>query len=389
MVLFDPVYKELSDEKLLGWQSAAVSALWKSRTRKFKVQSSGNRSEDMRKFTPEDTKYFKFYKDVLPLYAPDLYVRSRSEELFIDVGSAPGGLSKFLTMECGWRGYAFSLAPSEGGLEMKYSNPSKLHFSLANMTKENEWKRVVDLCRKQGFQNVHYVNIGVVVDFGQVDADGGGNAEMCCRSIGASISQFLILVESLKEGGSAMWIHSISHLDTLFFFMGHIVECFDHVRFLNTLSPARSPIYIIMRGFRKGSPAVRRFRETLLRDNGTITLETIEKWQVYDFSVIEDIMKTYPTITEDMQAIWTQKKDCLKETRLMAERRFKDIASSESLECKTSGTECRTPPTAAVEQKGKATSAAGVCSISSAETVSAGTSLLTVPKTFGPPSRRK
>ena len=395
MAVFDPVYRELSDEKLLGWQSEAVSALWKSRTRKFKVQASGDRAQDAKKFTPEDTKYFKFYQDVLPLYAPDLYVHTGVEETFIDVGAAPGGLSKFLTTVCGWRGYAFSLAPAEGGLEMKYSDKRRVQFSLANMTKENEWRRVVELCTKAGLIDVHYVNIGVVVDFGQVDADGGGNAEMCCRSIYASVSQFLILVHSLQEGGSAMWIHSISHLDSLFFFLQHIVECFDSVRILNTLAPARSPVYIIMRGFRKGSPAVSAFRETLLRDNGTVTIDSIPKWQVHDFAHIERIMNQHPTITADIHAIWNQKRDCLKQNRLFAEKRFGQPAGGPELNtAMVSG--AMYAPTLAMggaehyeRRGGERATAAGVCSMGSAETVTAATGLLTLPKTFGRPERKK
>ena len=409
MVTFDPVYKELSDEKLLGWQSNAVSALWKSRTRKFKVQASGNRAEDSKKFTPEDSKYFKFYKDVLHLYADDLFVNSGKKERFIDIGSAPGGLSKFLTTICGWKGYAFSLSPSEGGLEMKYYNPANLRFSLANMTRENEWRRVLALCEKEGFQDVHFVNVGVVVDYGQVDADGGGNAEMACRSISSSISQLQIVINSLKEGGSAMWIHSISHLDTLFFFLEHIVDCFDSVRLLNTLAPARSPIYVIMRGFRKGSPAVSVFEEELRRDNGTVTVETIPKWQISDFAIIERIMRNHKSITEDIHSIWNQKRECLKETRLFAEKRFNECgnddgkfnSSSAASTCLTvlSGAEQRLAPSLVDEIRGSDkrnggqtsnTSAAGVCAISANETVkSTGGSLLSVPKTFGPPSRKK
>ena len=215
----------------------------------------------MKRFTPDETKYFKFYVDVLHTYAPQLFRNSGKEELFVDVGAAPGGLCKYLITEFGWKGYAFSLSPAESGLEMKYTNPKSLRFSMANMTKENEWRRVLTMCQKAGFSDVHFVNVGVVVDFGQVDADGGGNSEMTCRSIFASISQLLIVMNSLKDGGSAMWIHSLSHIDTLFFFLEHLVECFDSVRILNTLAPARSPVYIIMEGFKKNTKAVETFED--------------------------------------------------------------------------------------------------------------------------------
>lgn len=382
MVSFDPVYKELSDEKLLGWQSTAVSALWKSRTRKFKVQSSGVRAEDSKKFTPDESKYYKFYTDVLRIYAPDLFVNSGTCEKFIDIGSAPGGMSKFLITTCNWRGYAFSLSPSEGGLEMKYYNPSRLLFSLANMAKEDEWKRVLSLCQKEGFQDVHFVNTGVVVDFGQVDADGGGNDEMACRSISSSISQLLIVLHSLKNNGSAMWIHSLSHLDTFFFFIQYLVKCFESVRILNTLSPSRSPVYVILRGFKKNSKAVAEFKQVLSKNGGVVTnAANIPDWQLSDFSVIEDIFEKYPTVKHDVQAVWGQKRDCLRETRLFAEKRFVDPE-------KTITTELANP--AQNKSRTQTTASTDLCSIATSEQEMPGTaaSLMSLPTSFGPPRRK-
>ena len=398
MAQWDPVYKDLAEEKLLGWQSEAVSALWQSRTRKFKNLSTGNRAADMKKFTPDETKYFKFYVDVLHTYAPDLFRNSGREELFIDVGAAPGGLSKYLITECGWRGYAFSLSPAESGLEMKYTNPKSLRFSMANMTKENEWRRVLTMCQKAGFSDVHFVNVGVVVDFGQVDADGGGNSEMTCRSIFASISQLLIVLNSLKDGGSAMWIHSLSHLDTLFFFLDHLVKCFKSVRILNTLAPARSPVYIIMEGFRKDTNEVEDFEKVLLRDNGTVSPESIPKWQIKDFDIIQRIMSEHKNIRDDIHHIWNQKRECLKETRLFAERRFKDAEPKFDSRnfALISGRE-RQPQTDAdntlkeaelASTKLPTNTAATVCAVGEAESTSKPTTLLTTPRTFGPPRRK-
>ena len=403
MAVFDPIYKELSDEKLAGWQSEAVGALWKSRTRKFKVQSSGNRAEDSRKFTPEDTKYYKFYCDVLSQYAPGLFVNTGNNEKFIDIGSAPGGLSRFLNTVCGWKGYAFSLSPAEGGLQMKYSNPSKLSFSMANMTKENEWKRVVDLASKAGYKNVEFVNMGVVVDYGQVESDNGDSALMACRAIHASVSQFLILLHTLKDGGSAMWIHSLSHLDSLFFFIQYAVKCFESVRLLNTLAPARSPVYIILRGFKKHSKEASDFKEKLLTDGGLVTIDTIPKWQVCNFDVIKDVMESYPVVRSDIHAIWNQKRDCLRQTRLFAEKRFASdkahfVDSDAAATCLSviSGAEATLPAplvSESIEFKERKSharpTASGVCSVSSSEAGDAPTNLLQVPKTFGPPGRRK
>lgn len=371
MVTLDLIYKQLADEKQLGWQSAAVSALWKSRTRKFKVQSSGNRAEDSKKFTPEEGKYFKFYSDMLPQFAPPGLFEKNSHYRFIDIGAAPGGMSKYLIQNFDWKGYAFSLSPAESGLEMKYSNPSSLLFSMSNQTRENEWSRVLALCKKEGFENVHFVNTGVVVDFGQVDADGGGSAEMTCRAISSSISQMLIILKSLKNGGAAMWIHSLSHIDTFFFFMQHILACFESVRVLNTLSPARSPVYVIMSGYRKNSPAATTFEKVLLRNNGTVSVDTVRMWQVSDFKEVERTLVENPTLRADLQSIWNQKRQCLRETRLFAEKKFSDEDSKS-----------HTAPPPQID------ASEGICGVSLKESVKTQGSLLTIPKTFGPPPRK-
>ena len=374
-----------------------MSALWQSRTRKFKTLSTGNRAADMKRFTPDETKYFKFYVDVLHTYAPQLFRNSGKEELFVDVGAAPGGLCKYLITEFGWKGYAFSLSPAESGLEMKYTHPKSLRFSMANMTKENEWRRVLTMCQKAGFSDVHFVNVGVVVDFGQVDADGGGNNEMTCRSIFASISQLLIVMNSLKEGGSAMWIHSLSHIDTLFFFLEHLVECFDSVRILNTLAPARSPVYIIMEGFKKNTKAVETFEKVLLRDNATVTTDTIPKWQVQDFNVIQRIMDTHANIRDDIHKIWNQKRECLRETRLSAERRFREtdpkfdsknfaLLSGQERAPKLSEHGRSEEDKLAAQETSNV--AATVCGVSEHESNISSTSLLKTPRVFGPPGRK-
>jgi hypothetical protein len=403
MAMFDPVYKALSDEKLAGWQSEAVSALWKSRTRKFKVQSSGNRAEDSKKFTPEDSKYFKFYCDVLSHYAPGLFVNTGMDEKFIDIGSAPGGLSRFLNTTCGWSGYAFSLAPAEGGLQMKYSNRQMLKFSMSNMTKEGEWKRVVELTKQAGFSDVGFVNMGVVVDYGQVESDNGDNAVMACRAIHSSVSQFLILLSTLKDGGSGMWIHSLSHLDSLFFFLQHAVECFESVRMLNTLAPARSPVYVILRGFKKNSAAAKKFKEALLRNDGVVSVETISKWQIPDFRIIQDVMEKNAVVTADIHAIWNQKADCLRQTRLFAEKRFSsdkvNFADSDAgATCLSviSGAEATLPASLVAEgnefkdrRPVSRPTAATVCSVGTSEISASSSSLLEMPKTFGPSGGRR
>lgn len=169
-----------------------------------------------------------------------------------------------------------------------------------------------------------------------------------------------------------MWIHSLSHLDTLFFFLQFIIPCFESVRVLNTLAPARSPVYIIMAGFKRNSAAAKTFEETLLRNNGTVSVPTVPMWQISDFKQVEKIMNENPSLKKDLQAIWNQKKECLRETRLFAEKKFQDDKSV---------------PLVQTDETGERKTAA-VCGVSNKESVEPRGSLLTIPKSFGPPPRK-
>jgi hypothetical protein len=148
---------------------------------------------------------------------------------------------------------------------------------------------------------------------------------------------------------------------------------------------------------------VAEFETVLLRDDGTVTTETIPRWQITDFGIIERIMSKFENIKIDLHSIWNQKKDCLRETRLFAEKKFAESGQDDAkfnqlsnpLLTVLSGAEARLAPTLADQLRGQSAAPTGQSSVFSvgkaeeSETKAEINELLSVPKVFGPPSRRK
>jgi hypothetical protein len=348
----DAVYQEIAAEKVLGWKSEALNLLWASRKKSFQSGraglSSASQEESRKRFTPEEKKYYAFYISALPREAPSVFVRS--PRLFVDIGCAPGGLSKFFTVNLNWRGFGFSLPPAEGGLDMRFQNPLALKFAHMNMADVDVWQRVVEVVHdsvnvardffpdpklssrlaRLGRGLVDFINLGVVVDIGQVEQDtGAGSADLTVRSIHVSRNQMLVLLRLLKQGGDAMWIHSLSHVDTFFFFMDYLVDMFESVKVINTLVPSRSPVYVILSKFRGLDHArATQFQHKLL--NTPVRYEKPDDWQCSAFSVVERVMAV-PGVGESVRNVWRDKAQKLRATRELAEQRLIACAGNKDL----------------------------------------------------------
>jgi hypothetical protein len=410
----DSTYQFLAAEKVLGWKSEALNLLWNSRKKSFQyVRSSSSQEESRKKFTPEEKKYYQFYVNNLPSEAPSVFRRHSTTGLpylFVDIGCAPGGLSKFFTTDLGWKGFGFSLAPAEGGLEMRYSNADSLRFNLANMADVDIWQQVVmkvttglkdtafipkqsragrknsgnvdsntraatiDIIgtidtmtdinetgparegsdsdsgwiqctssRSHAYQTlteadrpvafsevgkVNFVNLGVVVDIGQVEQDtGAGSADLTVRSLHVSKNQMMILLKLLKQGGDAMWIHSLSHVDTFFFWMDYLVDMFEAVKVINTLVPSRSPVYVVLRGFR-GAHHPRSIELERKLFNTVVRYEKPEDWQCVEYAVIEKVMMS---VGESVRKVWREKGDKLKNVRELAGEKLKECGGDKDM----------------------------------------------------------
>lgn len=116
-----------------------------------------------------------------------------------------------------------------------------------------------------------------------------------------------------------MWIHSISHVDTFFFFLDYLVDCFSKITIFNTLVPSRSPVYVLLEGFKPSHPRARELDAYLV--NTPIRYDHPEDWQVKDWAVVERVMENQ-WVRESIHQVWNDKLDKLRETRVAAEERF-------------------------------------------------------------------
>ncbi|KAF4660902.1 hypothetical protein FOL47_006912 [Perkinsus chesapeaki] len=328
----DPEFRDLCDEKELGWQSRAVTLLWERRKKNFQDQELGSEKATRVRFTPEEKKYFEFYRGRLPHMCPEVFVKlppaSGDIKSFVDIGSAPGGMSKFLLSFLHWtKGHAFSLAPEDGGLEMRYHNAS-LDFECANLADSESYKKISEALEERGFKkhSLDFINLGVVIDVGQCDRDDDPYIT-ARKSIEVCRNQFLLMLDFLKPGGSCMWIHSGSHLDTYLFYLNWLNRMFRRLRVTNTLVPSRSPVYTIAENFLPDdSPAAQQarddFREFLLSHPADPS--TPEIWQVTSWPEVQTLLNPNSQLLKDLHAVWREKREKLAATRINAERSLKE-----------------------------------------------------------------
>ncbi|EER12082.1 hypothetical protein Pmar_PMAR019187 [Perkinsus marinus ATCC 50983] len=329
----DSEFRDLCDEKELGWQSRAVTLLWDRRKKNFEDQTLDTQKATRVRFTPEEKKYFEFYRGRLPQMCPEVFSKLPSrpaptnqledavERVFVDIGSAPGGMSKFLLHHLHWtRGHAFSLAPEDGGLEMRYHNTS-LEFECADMAESGAYMRIAKTLESRGFKkhSIDFINLGVVIDVGQCNRDDDPYVT-ARKSVEVCRNQFLLMLDFLKPGGSCMWIHSGSHLDTYLFYLNWLNRMFQRLRVTNTLVPSRSPVYTIAENFIPGESeaalkACDDFRDFLLSHPADPS--TPEIWQVTSWAEVQSLLNPNSQLAG---------------TRINAERSLKeDCGGDESL----------------------------------------------------------
>ncbi|KAF4757292.1 hypothetical protein FOZ63_019516 [Perkinsus olseni] len=152
---------------------------------------------------------------------------------------------------------------------MRYHNPS-LEFECADLAENGAYKRIASALESRGFKkhSLDFINLGVVIDVGQCNRDDDPYVT-AKKSVEVCRNQFLLMLDFLKPGGSCMWIHSGSHLDTYLFYLNWLNRMFERLRVTNTLVPSRSPVYTIAENFIPGDSdaalkACDDFREFLL-----------------------------------------------------------------------------------------------------------------------------
>ncbi|KAF4727551.1 hypothetical protein FOZ62_016208, partial [Perkinsus olseni] len=126
------------------------------------------------------------------------------------------------------------------------------------------------------------------------------------KSVEVCRNQFLLMLDFLKPGGSCMWIHSGSHLDTYLFYLNWLNRMFERLRVTNTLVPSRSPVYTIAENFIPGDSdaalkACDDFREFLLTHPADPS--TPEIWQVSSWAEVQSLLNPNSQLLKDLHAV--------------------------------------------------------------------------------------
>ena len=287
-------YRQLEEERHLGWQSNEVDQLWRIRNARLETQRKGPRG-------PGYEKYHDFYARTLPRI--DASVFSRGDKTFLDCGCAPGGLVAFFIKDLGWSGVGASLDPENGGLGMRYHPPEdKFRFVNMSFTSQNFDSEMTSLYSNR----VDFLNLGVVIGGHQIEDD----ETTSIQTLSVCRNSFLLMFEALKTGGDLMWIFSSTSAGAWLYFLDKLRSVFPGgISLFSTLVPSRSPVYALCRGF---NPEAGRLWQAELRQMTHPGTDCFDKWNYKTWSEAEEVVSYLRT---DLDSVWRKQRDCLKQIR--------------------------------------------------------------------------
>ena len=292
-------YRELEEERRLGWESSHVDHLWQARKQRLD-RPNGDRGRG-----PNNDKYFDFYKTTLPRQAGDVFTVD-SNRRFLDIGCAPGGLSRFLCNSLGWSGRGVSLDPAEGGLELRFvPREGQFKFTYANVASPD----FIPYMQSQGILQSKYdfINLGVVIGGHQVQEE----LETSLLLLSVTRNSFQLLHESLKPGADAMWIFPSTNAGAWLYFLDKLRLVFDgSCSLFNTLVPSRSPVYAVFRGFRPDNGL-----DWLEELSSPISPDLIDRWNYKTWREAEECMGH---LSAQLNAVWRKQRKALEEIRVNA-----------------------------------------------------------------------
>ena len=315
----DPVFHSLQAERVRGWSSEAVGRLWERRDKQIRKKGA----EGLKAGNANYDKYYNFYRKTLPTKGR-VFVRDEGRT-FVDIGSAPGGLCKYLCADLGWRGCAYSLAEHAGGLEMRYVNAERLHFSHADLTEPDLHSRVVSEVRAVlGKERVDFINLGVVIGQHQITA-AEDSESTCLDMLRVARNSFLSMLQLLKPGGSCLWIFSAAHVGPYFYFLNKLSSCFGgRLRVFATLVPSRSPAYCLCEGF-EGAAG---WEQELLVDMSPLALtpSSTARFCSSSWDEIQGLMQSQVGV--DLRVMWERQRRGLEDVRAEAEAASHDMTEA-------------------------------------------------------------
>ena len=308
----DPVLEALCEEMRVGKLSAALDELWKQRNARYN-QATGQNQIRIK-------GYYDFYKKILSNV--DVFPPGKPQ-LFIDLGVAPGGMSKLRVEDFKGKGVAFSLDETKGGFQMQFQHKN-LKFIPCDMTNDQEFDTISTAINGLGewlrSSKVTFMNLEIVMSKPQRQNEETRNTRhlniTICRNL------FVLMLRYLEEGGSVLWIFKSTLIPTWFYFLDKLIHFFpDEVR-LFWKQEQRAPVYALCRGFKpNGTPSAAEWLDEL-EEPGEIDREMYMKWRMES---VEELRNVIDRIGGELHTWWDTRTKALGKCREQAEREYGQV----------------------------------------------------------------
>jgi hypothetical protein len=298
-----PVYKMLEEERLKGWSSPEVDALWEIRNSRLEDKKTTSSRG------PGYEKYYDFYKKHLCQFST--VFKANKNIRFLDGGSAPGGLACWFVKDLGWSGVGLTLPVSDGGLTVRFKATNSDQFKVEEIDFsspifEKETKSILKTDEKFDF-----VNLGVVIGAHQVE----GDLETAETLFAVNRNSFWLMFNYLKDGGDLMWIFPSSKAGAWLFFLDKLSTVFDSIQLSTTIVPYRSPVYAICKNFQPNRNGL--WKNEIQSTKLPIDHSYFDQW---NFKTTQEAEIVIRSLSSELENIWNIQTKGLSEIRQNANR---------------------------------------------------------------------
>jgi 23S rRNA U2552 (ribose-2'-O)-methylase RlmE/FtsJ len=278
--------KELRDELVVGWDTPELDRAYdEAKTTVSKAWDSGEA------FQRKLDGYYRWscmnmqpHRLLTKGYPP-------GARTFLDIGSAPGGMAKYLNGDLGWKGHVLTLPEKDGGMPMLFRSDT-LDVVYGDFT-----TALADIRARVPEDSVDFVIAGAVADKGH-RGNGDRDEDIYARIVFAA-AQVKLAVDTVKEGGSIMTVFGPSDSSAFFYLVAQLQTVTDQpIQVLPTMHVEKTPVYILVRGVAKGK-------------------------DLKDGADEERAWKAFKAVESQMAAAWSLRKKKLAQRRMNAMRTFK------------------------------------------------------------------
>jgi len=246
-------YRELLAEQQAGWQCKDLDVVYSAIV---KENAGGPTS-----FAKADPgllcrRYRLHASKILARAHPALFARSCSTlgakpNQFLDLGSAPGGVSHFLHSDLNWTGTAVTLSPEHGGIPMHpvHARTESLRICYADLRNETEVAASLEQHVKANERPFRFVNCGAVQDHGQREQEKPTDGASTVVVIGdLLVAQLRVAFRYVQDGGDVMFVFGSTKSGAFFLLLSLLQPVVDQITLLETLFVVKAPVYVLLSG---------------------------------------------------------------------------------------------------------------------------------------------